>query len=171
LKRVVKMKEGYLQNKIRELDYKLKQQMELAEHLDKQLQMVIDSKKQYKGLFNKLKEIDKFKEKTLKEINKQNKIEIKSIMDQSDEIIDKHIHDSVENRYQQFKKYVDKEIAKSKDSDFDINIVLKNSKSIFFNEQLCNLLMEELIRERVLSNERVQIIKKRASIRTKDQEE
>lgn len=171
MKRAGKMKEGYLQNKMRELDYKLKQQMELAEHLEKQLQLVIDSKKQYKGLFTKLKELDKFKDTILKEINKQNKIEIKSIMDQSNEIIDKHIHDSVEIRYQQVKKYVDREIAKSKDTEIDKNIVLKNTRGIFFNEQLCNLLMDELIKERVLSNERVEIIKKRASIRTKDQEE
>jgi len=164
------MKEGYLQNKIRELDYKLKQQMELAEHLEKQLQMVIDSKKQYKVLFNKLKELDKFKENILKEIAKENKSEIKSIMDQSSKIIDKHIHDSVKNNIQEVKRYVDSEIAKSKDMAFDKNLVLKISKSISFNEQLCNLIMEELVKERVLSNERVDIIKKRASIRTEEQE-
>jgi len=164
------MKEGYLQNKIRELDYKLKQQMELAEHLEKQLQMVIDSKKQYKVLFNKLKELDKFKENILKEIAKENKSEIKSIMDQSSKIIDKHIHDSVKNNIQEVKRYVDSEIAKSKDMAIDKNLVLKNSKSISFNEQLCNLIMEELVKERVLSNERVDIIKKRASIRTEEQE-
>jgi conjugal transfer/entry exclusion protein len=164
------MKEGYLQNKIRELDYKLKQQMELAEHLNKELQMFIDSKKEYKGLFNKLKELDKFKEKTLKEINKQNKIEIKSNMDQSHEIIDKHIHESVEKSVQKVKTYVDKEIAKSKDKEIDINLVSKNSKSIYFNEQLSELLIEELIKERIISNERAEIIKKRASIRAKEQE-
>ena len=165
------MKEGYLQNKIRELDYKLKQQMEMAEHLNKELQLVIDSKKQYKGLFNKIKDLDKFKEKTLKEINKQNKIEIKSIMDQSQKLIDKQVQKAVENSYQKVKTYVDREIAKSKDKEFDINLVLKNSKSIYFNEQLSELLIDELIKERIISNERAEIIKKRASIRAKEREE
>ncbi len=166
-----KMKEGYLQNKIRELDYKLKQQLELAEHLERQLQMIIDSKKEYKVFFNKLKDLDKFKDRVLKEIAKENKIKIQSIIDQSNEIINKHIHDAVENSFKKVKKYVDKAVDQSKDVRFDKDLVLKNSKKILLNEQLCVLLMEELVRERILSNEKVDILTKRASIRAKKQEE
>jgi len=166
-----KMKEGYLQNKIRELDYKLKQQLELAEHLERQLQMIIDSKKEYKALFNKLKNLDKFKDSILKEIAKENKIKIQSIIDQSNEIINKHIHDAVENSFKKVKKYVDRAIEQFQDTSFDKESVLKNSKNILFNEQLCILLMEELVRERILSNEKVDILTKRASIRAKKLEE
>lgn len=165
------MKEGYLQNKIRELDYKLKQQLELAEHLERQLQMIIDSKKEYKALFNKLKNLDKFKDSILKEIAKENKIKIQSIIDQSNEIINKHIHDAVENSFKKVKKYVDRAIEQFQDTSFDKESVLKNSKNILFNEQLCILLMEELVRERILSNEKVDILVKRASIRAKKLEE
>ncbi len=165
------MKEGYLQNKIRELDYKLKQQLELAEHLERQLQMIIDSKKEYKVLFNKLKNLDKFKDSILKEIAKENKIKIQSIIDQSNEIINKHIHDAVENSFKKVKKYVDRAIEQFQDTSFDKESVLKNSKNILFNEQLCILLMEELVRERILSNEKVDILTKRASIRAKKLEE
>lgn len=165
------MKEGYLQNKIRELDYKLKQQLELAEHLERQLQMIIDSKKEYKVLFNKLKDLDKFKDRVLKEIAKENKIKIQSIIDQSNEIINKHIHDAVENSFKKVKKYVDKAVDQSKDVRFDKDLVLKNSKKILLNKQLCILLMEELVRERILSNEKVDILTKRAPIRAKKQEE
>ncbi len=166
-----KMKEGYLQNKIRELDYKLKQQLELAEHLERQLQMIIDSKKEYKALFNKLKNLDKFKDRILKEIAKENKIKIQSIIDQSNEIINKHIHDAVENNFKKVKKYVDRAIEQFQDTSFDTELVLKNSKNILSNEQLCILLMEELVRERILSNEKVDILTKRASIRAKKLEE
>ena len=166
-----KMKEGYLQNKIRELDYKLKQQLELAEHLERQLQMIIDSKKEYKALFNKLKNLDKFKDSILKEIAKENKIKIQAIIDQSNEIINKHIHDAVENSFKKVKKYVDRAIEQFQDTSFDKESVLKNSKNILFNEQLCILLMEELVRERILSNEKVDILAKRASIRAKKLEE
>ncbi len=165
------MKEGYLQNKIRELDYKLKQQLELAEHLERQLQMIIDSKKEYKAFFNKLKNLDKFKDSILKEIAKENKIKIQSIIDQSNEIINKHIHDAVENSFKKVKKYVDGAIEQFQDTSFDKELVLKNSKNILFNEQLCILLMEELVRERILSNEKVDILTKRASIRAKKLEE
>lgn len=165
------MKEGYLQNKIRELDYKLKQQLELAEHLERQLQLIIDSKKEYKALFNKLKNLDKFKDYILKEIAKENKIQIQSVIDQSNEIINKHIHDAVENNFKKVKKYVDRAIEQFQDTSFDKELVLKNSKNILSNEQLCILLMEELVRERILSNEKVDILTKRASIRAKKQEE
>jgi len=166
-----KMKEGYLEIKIRELDYKLKQQLELAEHLERQLQMIIDSKKEYKALFNKLKNLDKFKDSILKEIAKENKIKIQSIIDQSNEIINKHIHDAVENSFKKVKKYVDRAIEQFQDTSFAKELVLKNSKNILFNEQLCILLMEELVRERILSNEKVDILTKRASIRAKKLEE
>lgn len=165
------MKEGYLQNKIRELDYKLKQQLELAEHLERQLQMIIDSKKEYKAFINKLKNLDKFKDRIQKEIAKENKVKIQSIIDQSDEIIDKHIHDAVENSFKKVKKYVDRAIEQFQDARFDKELALKNSKNIIFNEQLCILLMEELIRERILSNEKVDILTKRASLRAKKREE
>ena len=168
---VGRVKDGYLQNKIREMDYKLKQQMQLAEHLEKQLQMIIDSKKEYKMFFNKLKEMDKFKDRILKDITKENKIKIQSIIDESNEIISKYIHDAVEKSFARFKEYVDRAMDQFKDASFDKELILKNSKNILFNEQLCNLLMEELVRERILSNERVEILKQRASIRAKKQEE
>ncbi len=165
------MKEGYLQNKIRELDYKLKQQLELAEHLNRQLQLIIDSKKEYKVILNKLKNLDKFKDKIKREIIKENKIKIQSIMAESTEIINKHIHEAIENNNKNIKKYVDKKFDQLQDELLDKELVLKNSKNILFNEQLLSILLEELIRERIFSNERIDIIQKRASIRAKKQED
>ena len=52
----------------------------------------------------------------------------------------------------------------------NVELALKNTKKIQFNEHLSILIMEELIRERVFSNEKVDIITKRASIRAKKQE-
>lgn len=163
------MKEGYLQNKIRELDYKLKQQMELAEYLEKQLQMVIDTKKDYKALFNKLKDLDKFKESILKEIAKKNKIEIKSIINESNELINKNIQNKIEKSNEKLKIYLEKELSKYKNMLENKELILKNSNKINFNEQLNNILLEELANERVLTNERIEILKKRASIRAKDE--
>jgi hypothetical protein len=88
-------------------------------------------------------------------------------MDQSNEIINKQIHDFVDNSFKKIKKYVDKTIEQFQDASFDKELILENSKRILFNEQLCILLMEELVRERILSNEKIDILTKRASIRTK----
>ena len=164
------MKEGYLQNKIRELDYKLKQQLELAEHLNRQLQLIIDSKKEYKVIFNKLKNLDNFKNKILKDIIKENRIKVQSIIDESTEIINKHIHEAVEYNNEKIKNYIDKKFNQLQDKLVDKESVSKNSKNIIFNEQLCLILLEELVRERIFSNEKIDIIQKRASIRAKKQE-
>lgn len=164
------MKEGYLQIKIRELDYKLKQQLELSENLERQLQLIINSKKEYKVIFNKLKNLDKFKDQIRKEIIMENKVEIKSVINESNEIINNYIHDAVENSYKKLKKYVDREIEQIKNRITDKNLVLQNSDNTLLNQNLSYLLMEELIKERILSNDRVEILKKRASIRLKKQE-
>ena len=91
------MKDGYLQIKIRELDYKLKQQMQLAENLEKQLQMVIDTKKEYKTLFNKLKKIDNFKDEVIKEISKANKMEVQALLSQTDDLIGQEVNIAAES--------------------------------------------------------------------------
>lgn len=165
------MKEGYLQNKIRELDYKLKQQLELAEHLNRQLQLIIDSKKEYKAFFNKLKNLDSFKDKILKEIIKENQIKVQSVINESTDIINKHIHEAVEYNNEKIKNYVDRKIHQLQDKLTDKELVSRISKKIILNEQLCLILLEELVRERIFSNERVDIIQKRASIRAKKREE
>jgi hypothetical protein len=162
------MKDGYLQIKIRELDYKLKQQMQLAQNLEKQLQMVIDTKKEYKTLFNKLKRIDKFQENLLKEISKKNKIEMKSIFDNSHELINEYVKKSIDKNNKNMKKFFENELKKLENNQIDNELFQKLSKKINFIEQLNLLLMEELLKERVISNERLEIIKKRASIRANE---
>ena len=162
------MKDGYLQIKIRELDYKLKQQMELADQLEKQLQMVIDTKKEYKTLFNKLKKIEIFKEDLFKEISKKNKIEIKSVINESNDLINEYIKNAIDKSNKNLKKYFENELNKLKNNQINQELFLKNLKKINYNEQLMNLLMEELLKERLISHERMEIIKKRASIRSND---
>jgi len=162
------MKDGYLQIKIRELDYKLKQQMQLAENLEKQLQMVIDTKKEYKSLFNKLKKIDSFKEDVLKEIKKVNKIEIESILAQTKEAISKQIKKEISRSFEQLEKNIDIKLNNLKSEQVGQEFILKNSKEILYNKELCILLMEELVKERIFLQERIDILKKRASIRTSE---
>ena len=49
------MKEAYLQEKIRELNYKIKQQMDLADQLKQELQRLQQELKQHKHLIKQLK--------------------------------------------------------------------------------------------------------------------
>jgi CHASE3 domain sensor protein len=164
------MKEGYLQIKIRELDYKLKQQIELSENLERQLQLIINSKKEYKVILNKLKQLDKFKDDIQKKIIHENKLKIQSSIEDVHKKLKKRIHDDHVSNFNRIKKYVNEkidQIQKNRNSE----LINKNFKNIIYNEQLCLLLMEELIRERIFSNERIDILQKRASIRAKKKDE
>ena len=162
------MKEGYLQEKMREFDYKLKQQMDLAKQLDKHLERVIVSEKEQKKMFKKLKDLDNYKEEIKKEIDKEIRDELKTYKNQSKETIRNKIDDTLEKKFGELQKQMDDlktelmEIKELKD------LVLQANKNAIYSEQLSDLLIEELVRERVFSREKTDIITKRASIRTRD---
>ena len=162
------MKEGYLQEKIREIDYKLKQQMEAAQQLDKHLDRIIVSEKEQKKMFKKLKDLEKYKEEIKKEIEKEIIEELKTLKNQSKETIRKKIDDAIEKKLGQLQKQMDElktELMKIKELK---DLVLRATKNAIYSEQLSDLLVEELVRERVFSKDRIDIISKRASIRTRD---
>lgn len=165
---MIKLKEGYLQEKIRELDFKLKQQMALAEQLDKHLQRIIVSEKEQKKLFNKLKKLDEYKDEIRKDLEMKNKKEIKSSLDKSKETINKKIDDAIEKNLGKIQKQMNKISNQLQQIEIVRDLALKNSENVVFTQHLCNLIMEELVRERVFSKEKIEILSKRASIRAKD---
>ena len=162
------MKEGYLQEKMREFDYKLKQQMDLAKQLDKHLERVIVSEKEQKKMFKKLKELDNYKEEIKKEIDKEIRDDLKKYKNQSKETIQNKIDDAIEKNFSVLQQQMNDlktellEIKQLKD------LVLQANKNAAYSEQLAALLIEELVRERVFSREKIDIISKRAEIRTRE---
>lgn len=161
------MKEGYLQEKIREIDYKLKQQMETARQLDKHLDRIIVSEKEQKKMFKKLKDLYKYREDIKKDLEKEIADELKYLKNQSKETIRKKIDDAIEKKVGELQKQMN-DLKEELDLIVDLkNIVIDATKSAIYSEQLCDILVEELVRERVFSREKTEIIKKRASIRTK----
>jgi|GEM_PF-2908009 len=162
------MKEGYLQEKIREFDYKLKQQMNMAQQLDKHLDRIIVSEKEQKKMFKKLKDLEKYKEEIKKEIDREIREELKTHKNKSKETIIRKIDDAIEKKLGDLQKQMNDlktELMKIKELK---DLVLQATKNAIYSEQLSDLLVEELVRERVFSKDRIDIISKRASIRTRD---
>jgi len=162
------MKEGYLQEKIREFDYKLKQQMNMAQQLDKHLDRIIVSEKEQKKMFKKLKDLEKYKEEIKKEIEKEIIEELKTLKNQSKETIRRKIDDAIEKKLGQLQKQMDELKTGLREMKELKDLVLQATKNAIYSEQLSDLLAEELVRERVFSKDRIDIISKRASIRTRD---
>ena len=162
------MKEGYLQEKIREFDYKLKQQMNMAQQLDKHLDRIIVSEKEQKKMFKKLKDLEKYKEEIKKEIDREIREELKTHKNKSKETIIRKIDDAIEKKLGDLQKQMNDlktELMKIKELK---DLVMQATKNAIYSEQLSDLLVEELVRERVFSKDRIDIISKRASIRTRD---
>jgi len=162
------MKEGYLQEKMREFDYKLQQQMDLAKQLDKHLERVIVSEKEQKKMFKKLKELDSYKEEIIKEIDKEIREELKIYKNQSKETIRNKIDDAIEKKLGMLQQQMDELQSELKEIKELQNLVINATKKSVYAEQLSEILVEELIRERVLSRDKTEIIKKRATIRSKE---
>ena len=162
------MKEGYLQEKMREFDYKLKQQMDLAKQLDKHLERVIVSEKEQKKMFKKLKDLDNYKEEIKKEIDKEIREELKEYKKQSKEVIYNRINDAIEKKLGELQKQMNQlQIDLAEIKELQSQVFQATKKSVY-SEQLSDILVEELIKERVFSREKTEIITKRAKIRTKD---
>ena len=162
------MKEGYLQEKIREFDYKLKQQMNMAQQLDKHLDRIIVSEKEQKKMFKKLKDLEKYKEEIKKEIDREIREELKTHKNKSKETIIRKIDDAIEKKLGDLQKQMNDlktELMKIKELK---DLVMQATKNAIYSEQLSDLLVEELVKERVFSKDRIDIISKRASIRTRD---
>ena len=163
------MKEGYLQEKIRELDFQLKQQKALAEQLDKHFQRIIPSLKEQKKLFAKLKELDTFKDNIQKDIEIKNKKEIERIVNQAKERINKKIDTAVEKYLGEIQQKMDILSEQIQEIETVNELIQKNTENIAFVKHLCIILMEELVRDRVFSKEKIEILSKRASIRAEDE--
>ena len=162
------MKEGYFQEKMREFDYKLKQQMDMAKQLDNHLERIIVSEKEQKKMFKKLKELDEYKQDIKKEIEKELQEEFKTYKNQSKQTIRHKIDDAVEKKLGEFQQQINtlhKDLADIKHLQ---HLVIEANKNAVFSTQLGELLIEELVRERVFSREKVKIISHRAMIRTRD---
>jgi hypothetical protein len=162
------MKEGYLQEKMREFDYKLKQQMDMAEQLDKHLERIIVSEKEQKKMFKKLKDLDIYKEDIRKEVIREIREELATHKNQLKLSIRNKIDDAIEKNLIKLQKQMSDlhaELLEIKDLKA---LVIEARKNAIYSEQLCDILVEELVRDRIFSREKIDIIKKRASIRAKD---
>ncbi|MFO7677460.1 MAG: hypothetical protein R6V50_03645 [Thermoplasmatota archaeon] len=162
------MKEGYLQEKMREFDYKLKQQMDLALQLDKHLQRIIVSEKEQKKMFKKLHDLDTYRDEIKKQINREIRDEFKDYKKQSKDIILHKIDDAITKHMGELTRkmenlYEDLQYIKEMNAQ-----VMEAKKNAIYSQQLCMVLIEELIRERVFSREKIEIIMKRAGIRAND---
>ncbi|MBZ9572081.1 hypothetical protein KJA15_02020, partial [Patescibacteria group bacterium] len=112
--------------------------------------------------------LEKYKEEIKKEIDREIREELKTHKNKSKETIIRKIDDAIEKKLGDLQKQMNDlktELMKIKELK---DLVMQATKNAIYSEQLSDLLVEELVRERVFSKDRIDIISKRASIRTRD---
>jgi len=164
------MKEDYIVEKLKAFNQRLKEEEEKFKFLRNELARIVETKEQYKGLVKKLKDLDEFKENLDMEIRRENQKRIDETINQAIEKVEREINNSLKSE----QKRLDALLSELRDQITEVrgvkDQVRKNKNQAIFDEHLCTILIEELVRERVLSHEEAERIAKRAAIRAKKKE-
>ena len=159
------MKEAYLQEKIREFNYKIKQQMDLAEQLNQELQRLQQELKQHKHLINQIKAFESFKETTIQNINHETKKTLNTSLTKTHKELQKELHATLKNYLDKHKKQQIPDLSPK------LNQLTKQieelTKTSHYTKNLLDLLIERLVTDRQLAHDQAEIMKKRAQIRGK----
>jgi len=157
------MKEGYLQLKIAELNDKCKQidQMILMEK--RKIESLEQSVGGLKELIKKLKDLENFKDATLKQIRENNKEILEEEINKISEKVSKNIASAVKEKTREMEKtlnyIMDRESKSNQQTDALIDINNKLSYLLSYN----NYFMMKLVNKGILTDREVTEMDRRSS--------
>jgi hypothetical protein len=157
------MKEGYLQLKISELNDKCTQIDQMISMEKSKIKLLEQRVGGFKELIKKLQDLDEFKDKILKQIQKDNQEllaeEIKSISDKIAENIDS----LVKNKTKEIENILNYMKSREKEIDQQTEMISQVNKKINYLLNHNNFLMMKLVNKGVLSDREVTELHSRSS--------
>ena len=157
------MKEGYLQLKISELNDKCTQIDQMISMEKSKIELLEQRVGGFKELIKKLQDLDEFKDKILKQIQKDNQEllaeEIKSISDKIAENIDS----LVKNKTKEIENILNYMKSREKEIDQQTEMISQVNKKINYLLNHSNFLMMKLVNKGVLSDREVTELHSRSS--------
>ena len=157
------MKEGYLQLKISELNDKCTQIDQMISMEKSKIELLEQRVGGFKELIKKLQDLDEFKDKILKQIQKDNQEllaeEIKSISDKIAENIDS----LVKNKTKEIENILNYMKSREKEIDQQTEMISQVNKKINYLLNHNNFLMMKLVNKGVLSDREVTELHSRSS--------
>ena len=157
------MKEGYLQLKISELNDKCTQINQMISMEKSKIKLLEQRVGGFKELIKKLQDLDEFKDKILKQIQKDNQEllaeEIKSISDKIAENIDS----LVKNKTKEIENILNYMKSREKEIDQQTEMISQANKKINYLLNHNNFLMMRLVNKGVLSDREVTELHSRSS--------
>jgi tRNA A37 N6-isopentenylltransferase MiaA len=157
------MKEGYLQLKISELNDKCTQIDQMISMEKSKIKLLEQRVGGFKELIKKLQDLDEFKDKILKQIQKDNQEllaeEIKSISDK----IAENINSLVKNKTKEIENILNYMKSREKEIEKQTEMILQVNKKINYLLNHNNFLMMKLVNKGVLSDREVTELHSRSS--------
>jgi hypothetical protein len=157
------MKEGYLQLKISELNDKCTQIDQMISMEKSKIKLLEQRVGGFKELIKKLQDLDEFKDKILKQIQKDNQEllakEIKSISDKIAENIDS----LVKNKTKEIENILNYMKSREKEIEKQTEMISQVNKKINYLLNHNNFLMMKLVNKGVLSDREVTELHSRSS--------
>lgn len=156
------MKEGYLQLKIAELDAKCKKIDEMISLEKSKIQLLEERVGGSKELIKKLKDLESFKQETVKQIKKENQEVLTSQIDK----ISKKIADNIESSIIKKQKEMDNNLDFMKNIEEIVNkqnkIISDLDKKIDYLMKHNELFMMKLVNKSIISDREVNEMHKRS---------
>ncbi|MDG6218088.1 MAG: hypothetical protein QCI00_01440 [Candidatus Thermoplasmatota archaeon] len=156
------MKEGYLQGKITELFEKTREIEQIHKIQQEELNRFMEQVGGFKQLLKRLKDIESFKESSLKTIKEENADLIRNEIDKATKRIEKSVKDDIEHR-----SFVLNELKKKLENDQQV--FLRYADQLESLDEMLHFLIEyhrllslKLINKGVLSTKEKEEIERRA---------
>jgi len=159
------MKEGYLQGKITELFEKTREIEQIHKMQQEELNRFMEQIGGFKQLLKRLKDVEMFKEESLKEVREENSQDIKDAVEKATYRLEKTIKDDIEHR-----SFILNELKQQLEGDQQLftryTDQLENlEESLGFLIEYHRLLALKLINKGVLSTREKEEIERRAKKR------
>jgi len=156
------MKEGYLQGKITELFEKTREIEQIHKIQQEELNRFMEQVGGFKQLLKRLKDIEGFKELSLKTIKEENADLIKDEIDKATRRIEKSVKDDIEHR-----SFVLNELRKKLENDQQLFLKYADQlesleETLHFMIEYHRLLSLKLINKGILSTQEKEEIERRA---------
>jgi predicted ATPase len=151
----MKMKEGYFQIKITEINEKCKKIEQMISMEKSKIELLEEKVGGFKNLIKKLQEYDNFKDIISKQIKKQNQIIIKQeIQDLSKEMAD-CLDRLIKNKTDDIEKIAKYQRRREKKVDGQMEIISNSVNKINYLMKFNELLMMKLVNKAILSDREV----------------
>jgi len=156
------MKEGYIQGKIAELNDKMEKINQMISIQEARLNQLYERSGEYKDLLKKLKNVQEFKDQSIKQINSKNEELISENINSLSEKNQKFINEVLENKSLKINEALDLLYKREDEVEKQLNLLEDHAKKIIYLIEFNEILMMKLVNKGILLGHDINDLEKRS---------